>query len=117
MGTTSVERAKRHELIRALLSERDREGLTLAELARRSGIPVGTLAGWTTRIRRKRQAAEVEAPARRSVEFIEVVPRVGTGQHGDARFEVVLRGERRVVVGPTFDEPALVRLVRVLEAC
>jgi hypothetical protein len=33
------------------------------------------------------------------------------------RFEVVLRGERRIVVPPAFDPSALERLVRALEAC
>jgi len=111
------ERARRRELIKRLLLERDRDGLTLTELSQRSGIPSGTLAGWVTRLRRERQVeAGVESPGR-SAGFVEIVPSVGGHTASAAPFEVMLKRERRVVVPPTFDESALVRLVRVLEAC
>lgn len=117
MGTMEGARAKRRELIRRLLSERDREGSTLAELSQQSGIPAGTLAGWVTRLRREGQVEAAVEPPRRSSGFVEFVARASVHDAAAARFEVVVKGERRVVVPPTFDESALVRLVRVLEAC
>ena len=49
------------------LRVREREGLSFAEISRRSGIPVGTLANWSQRLRRDdgREAATgfVEAVA------------------------------------------------------
>ena len=119
MGTMDGERAKRHELIRRLLFERDQEGLTLAELSQRSGVPSGTLAGWVTRLRREAQAEVKTAvgPRGRSPGFVELVPSTVDHEAVAARFEIVLKGERRVVVPQTFDGSALARLVQVLEAC
>lgn len=117
MGRKNGERVRRRELMKRLLLERDREGLTLVELAQRSGIPSGTLAGWVTRLRRESQVvASVESPVG-PAGFVEIVPTMGDCDASAAPFEVMLKRERRVVVPATFDESALVRLVRVLEAC
>lgn len=117
MGTMDDERAKRRELIRRLLFERDRDGLTLAELSVRSGIPTGTLGSWVARLRREGHVESATEPPRRSAGFVELVPSASDHEAPSPGFEVVLKGERRVVVPPAFDESALVRLVRALEAC
>ena len=113
MGMTKGTRAARREQVERLFADRDRDGLTLAELARRSGIPQGTLAGWSTRLRRERlKDIGVEKPAR----FMELVT-PATNAVSEARYEIVLRGERRVLIGGSFEESALTRLVRALEGC
>jgi len=96
--------------MRRLLARREREGLTLAELARRARIPVGTLAWWSSRLRRQ----EAES----SVGFVELKPEAGVarGLGGDCRLEVVLACDRRVLVPPGFDAIELQRLVRALES-
>ncbi len=48
---TKVAIAQRREQIRQLFSEREREGISLAAVSRRSGIAQSTLAGWSTRFR------------------------------------------------------------------
>lgn len=117
MGMTKDARAERRERIERLFAERDREGLTLAELSRRSGIPQGTLAGWATRLRRERLRLE-GAVAEKPAPFLELI---ATGSSSDvssaARYEIVLRGERRVLLERSFEESVLTRLVRALEAC
>lgn len=117
MGMTKDARAVRRAQVERLLAERDREGLSLAELARRSGIPQGTLAGWVTRLRRARLKLAASVP-QKSAPFVELLAPVRRSDApSDVRFEVVLRNERRVLVGASFEESALTRLVRVLEAC
>lgn len=115
MGMAKGARAARRELVEGLLAEREREGLTLSALARRSGIPVGTLAGWSWRLRK---AKRVAASGVRSAGFVELVARSAArpSQPG-ARYELALRGGRRLLVEGTIDEAELSRLIRMLEAC
>ena len=115
MGMTKSARAARRALVEGLLAEREREGLTLSALARRSGIPVGTLAGWSWRLR-KAKVAPVSGV--KSGGFVELVARSSArpSQSG-ARYEIALRGGRRLLVEGAIDEAALSRLIRVLEAC
>lgn len=96
--------------MRRLLVRREREGLTLAELSRRTGIPAGTLGWWSSRLRREAS----RAPAG----FVELKPRAETPVRGDrdGKLEVVLDGGRRLLVPPGFDSGELQRLVRVLES-
>jgi transcriptional regulator with XRE-family HTH domain len=112
-----TDRAGRRAWIRRLLGERERQGLTLAELSRRSGVPVGTLASWMARLRREAQAGCAEDRRAGSTGFVELVSGAAELHPPSLRFEVVLRGERRIVVPPAFDPSALERLVRALEAC
>ncbi len=117
MGMTKVAIAQRREQIQHLLSEREREGISLAALSRCCGIPHSTLAGWSTRLRRERLKAAGTASASAGP-FVELVASPSSrGTSPDARFEVFLRGDRRVLVGSQFDEAALKSLVRTLEAC
>ncbi len=57
MGRMS-KRADRRREIEQLFALREREGLSLRELAAQSGIPVGTLSWWSHRLR-----AEATTPA------------------------------------------------------
>jgi len=61
------------------LRVREREGVSFAELGRRSGIPVGTLANWAHRLRQL--AASEQGPG-----FVEVVAAADPGSlhAGDA---------------------------------
>lgn len=90
-----------------MLARRDREGLTLAELSRRTGVPTGTLGWWASRLRR-------EVPAG----FIELVelpaPAEATGATG--RVELVLKDGLRVVLPCGIDAAEVQRLVRALES-
>ena len=87
------------------LNRREREGWSLAELARRSGIPESTLQRWQRRLRE-----EEPDPA-----FVEVLP---TGlEAAGSRAEIVLRNGRRPLV--PFGSPAesVRALVALLESC
>ena len=53
-------RMKRRREIERLFALRDRQGLTLRELADRSGIPVGTLSWWSYRLRAEESAGFTE---------------------------------------------------------
>ena len=99
----------RERRIRALLAERERDGLTFTELSRRSGVPAGTLGWWAGKLRRARDA-------RSRVEFVELkvadvvpVPR--------GKVEIVTRSERRVLVDLDADPDHVARLVAALERC
>lgn len=117
MGRMETERTRRRSWIKGLLRDREREGLTLAELSRRSGVPAGTLASWMARLRREAQIASAIDTPSLPTGFVELVPGPAEQHAPSALFEVVLKGDRRVVVPPTFDAPTLERIVRALEAC
>ena len=53
-------RMKRRREIERLFALRDRQGLTLRELADRSGIPVGTLSWWSYQLRAEESAGFTE---------------------------------------------------------
>jgi transcriptional regulator with XRE-family HTH domain len=99
----------RREQMRRLLTRREREGLTYVELGRRTGIPAGTLAWWSSRLRREVQLE----PAG----FVELVAESGSSAGSDAegRIEVVLGNGLRLMVPPAADVVAVQRLVRALE--
>lgn len=106
----------RREQMRALLARREHRGLTFSELSRESGIPAGTLASWAWKLRQPRSPNGGRA---RRASFVELVaapsPEPVTADAG--RIEIVLRGERRVVVDAGFDAEALARVVKTLEQC
>lgn len=105
---------ERREEVRRLLQRRTTEGLTYRELSKRSGVPAGTLAWWSSRLRhegRARSEAFVELSAAVNVEREEARHEVE-----GAALEVVLGGGRRLIVRPGFDEAELVRLVHALES-
>jgi hypothetical protein len=127
------ERTAREREVRRLLSAGERDGLTLRETAARAGMPTGTLAWWTSEIRRRdavraRDAAkpvflEVVVPEAREAEqdtharagSAEVAPdAVDTAGDAPSAFEVELRGGRRLRVASSY---GLARLVREIEGC
>ena len=116
MGMAKGARAARRELVEGLLAEREREGLTLSALARRSGIPVGTLAGWSWRLRKAKGVAA--SGVKKSAGFVELVARsAARPSQAGTRYEIAVRGGRRLLVEGAIDEAELLRLIRVLEAC
>lgn len=104
----------RREEVRRLLLRRSAEGLTYRELSRLSGIPAGTLAWWSSRLRC--QAASAEDAFVELTASADPALDVARSEPGAAPLEVVLAGGRRLIVRPGFDEAELTRLVRALEA-
>lgn len=89
-----------------LLALRRREGLSFPELAKRTGVRVGTLRVWAKRARAK-------PPPVRRTRFVELdVPDAIVAEG----FEVALAGGRIVRVRPGFDAGELRRLLGALEA-
>ena len=99
--------------MRGLLERREQQGLTFRELSEQTGVPSGTLASWAWKLRQEsEEAARVSRPASA---FLELVPTPREVQV--SRVEIVLRGERRVLIVGEIEEDRLVRLVRALERC
>ena len=90
-----------------LLAERDREGLSLAELSRRSGVPEGTLQRWNRRLRGERSL--IPQP------FVEVVA-VEEPSPTD-QVEVLLCSGRTLYLPARRPFPGLADLVTLLESC
>lgn len=90
------------------LAVREREGLTFRELARRSGICAGTLGHWAWRLRRERK---------RAGSFVELVTSPQALDGASSRVEIVLRGERRVIVDAGIEVEALARVLAAVERC
>ncbi|MBL8861277.1 MAG: hypothetical protein JNK02_04615 [Planctomycetes bacterium] len=93
------------------LALRDREHLTYLELSQRSGIPANTLTHWAWRLRRER-LVQPAAPA-----FVELVQTASPPNESGSRVEIILRGERRVVVDASIDADALVRVLAAVDRC
>ena len=90
-----------------LLSERDREGWSLPELSRRSGVPASTLQRWHRRLQRERALAP-----RPFVEVVAVAEPVPSEP-----IEVRLRSGRSVLLPPRRPFEGLGELVALLESC
>jgi len=107
--------SRRHDpdLIRRLLVEHRTTGASYAKLAKRSGVPVGTLAWW---VHRERQAGSQSAPR-----FVEVRVKADppTTDKRPVGFTVDVEPGtqvRRITVAAGFDAGELQRLVAALEA-
>lgn len=108
---------ERREEIRGWLALRSSEGLTFVELSRRSGIPSGTLAWWSSRLRREESADAPTEVRSGSGAFVELSPAAGPASDVErGSLELVLEGGRRLIIRPGFDEGELSRLLRALEA-
>lgn len=98
------------------LAVREREGLTFRELSKRSGISAGTLGHWAWKLRRERGRAP-----RGERGFVELVAdearAVGADVRTNSRVEIVLQGERRVIVDVGVDADALARILAAVERC
>jgi hypothetical protein len=101
----------RRREVQRWLSLRDREGLTYRDLSARSGIPANTLAHWAWRLRREGRSTRESTP------FVELVPGLRHEDSAAGRVEIVLRGERRVLVDAAIEPAALTRLLLAIERC
>ena len=90
--------SRRHDRkrIEALLLRRERRGLTYAELAEQSGVPLPTLTRWAGKLRRERGG--------RDGAFVQVLP---AGGEDGARVEILLRNGRQLVVREAITPEAL----------
>jgi transposase len=112
----AMDRATRREQMHKWIALGRREGLTFRELASRSGVSMKTLYRWNAVFTAKapsRETRSASAPApQRFVELVERAPPVSEG-----RIEILLAGERRVVVSGAVEEASLVNVLRALERC
>ena len=111
-----MEPTDRSEQMRRLLARRESERLTYrAAAALEPGVTVNQLFWWRRRLF-GRVAASPSTSARvapKRQRFVQVVegPARATG------LEILLRNERRVLVGADLDEALLMRVVSALERC
>ena len=108
----------------------ERSGLRQSEFCRQLGLNVGTLRWWRSQLRplpardapsRQPAAVATLVPTAASPTFVPVTVTPAERMSPLRRvrgstIDVVLRGRRRVRVGPDFDEHLLARVVAVLEA-
>jgi transposase-like protein len=103
------QRRRRPKEWRRLLAEWDESGESAVGFAGRIGVSAQTLYRWRTALEGLPRRADVAALAKIvEVRAARPVP--------DDRFELRLAGGRSVGVPTSFDEAALARLLRVLEA-
>lgn len=102
----------RREWMRGWIALGLREGLTYAELARRSGLSSKTIARWNKTLLMEREALEEEAGGDRP--FVELLERASSKS---SRIEIILRGDRRVVLDGSALVEALVRFLTTVEQC
>ncbi len=108
-----METANRAEKMRHLLERREREGLTYRQAAAlEPDVSTNQLFWWRRKLFGRRAATVRRKPTPET--FVELVESCAKPA---SRIEIVIRGERRIVVGADVDEAALVRLVRALEQC
>jgi hypothetical protein len=95
----------------ALLSRREQDGLSLRRLAEESGIPVGTLAWWSWRLRQDCEGGSGVEAGGGFVELVEQCP------HPSAAVVVVMPSGVRVEVAAGFDVELLRSVVQALQTC
>lgn len=99
--------------MQAVLARWERSGLTLAEFARREGMPASTLTWWRYQLRQRREIGSAGGPVTATA-FTEV--QRGPAMTAPGVVEVVLRNGRVVRVPVTGIEPTALRtLVRTLD--
>ncbi|MFT7487307.1 MAG: hypothetical protein ACI9F9_003168 [Candidatus Paceibacteria bacterium] len=100
------------EHIRDLIKQREDEGLTLKELAERSGIPAHV---FCYRAKQDRMMAGLAAPPESG--FVEVVAKHSIGQSEEpSGIELLLAGGVRAQLARNFDKDTLARLLGIM-AC
>lgn len=93
----------------ALLTRRQRLGLTWGELGKESGVPLSTLYKWNRRLR----VRGARGKKRRRFVAVQVMePERSAGEP----LEITLRTGHRIRVTPGFDAEHLRRVVAVLES-
>ena len=111
-GQRPSRRRHDHDELRRLIRRRESEGLSFAKLSKESGIPIGTLASWSHRVRQE------EGPPARSngtPKFVEVIPS-GRDEPRE-EIEVRLPGGIVVQVPSSIDRPAVMRLLSAILSC
>lgn len=96
--------------LRRLIRRREEEGLSYARLSRETGIPVGTLASWSYRVRREQAAQSVSGS-----DFVEVIAS-GT-LAGAEDVEVKLQGGIVVRVPAGTERAVAVRVLTAILSC
>jgi hypothetical protein len=104
-----MRRRRKREEWPKLLARWEASGESAAEFAARVGVNAMTVCRW----RRELRGAAEQASSAALAKIVEVRP---ARLRADDRFEVRLAGGRCVGVPPSFDDAALARLLRVLEA-
>ena len=104
---------------RTILAEADADGAVVSEVARRHGVSASLLFRWR-RLRKEAKATRRSEPA--FVPLALPAPTTITrnetataSARDDGKIEIVLGGDRRVIVGKDVDTVALRRIVDVLE--
>jgi transposase-like protein len=103
------QRRRRAKEWRRLLAEWDESGESAVEFSGRIGVSAQTLYRWRT-------ALEGTARGRDAAALAKIVEVRAAQSTSDDRFELRLAGGRSVGEPTSFDEAALARLLRVLEA-
>jgi len=124
MGRSRARRCKRsrawnREQGREHLRAQAESGLTVQDYCFAHGLQPHTFHNWRRRLKRETQGRDgggIESRVPSKSVFAEVLVVSPECLSGASVVEVVLRGERRLRVGPGFDEGALRRLVAVLES-
>ena len=99
----------------------EREDLSFRELAERAGVHPRTLSRWS-RMLRERRAEELHNPhtaaAARATLPDEAFVKLEESEPAPAgRIEIVLTGDRRIIVEGAIDVEALVRVIKAVEQC
>jgi transposase-like protein len=104
--------------MRRVLALREKRGLSFRELAEHTGVARGTLGYWAWKLRQE-DGAERRVRGRGFVELVSEGEAKASPREADApgRIEIVLAGDRRVVVSGDVAEEALERVLRVLQRC
>jgi hypothetical protein len=91
------------------MRRREVEGLSYAQLARETGIPVGTLASWARRLR----SEQADRPREGVGDFVEVIP----AGRASEEIEITLPSGVQVRAPAAADRTELVRLVAAILSC
>lgn len=83
----------------------EQSGLNLLQFSRKFGIGYRRLQYWKKRIK-----VSID-----TVDFIEVMPVQSRESHDADSMEIILPNHRRIRITPGFDEPAIRRLIRIVE--
>jgi hypothetical protein len=111
----AMDRAARREQMHKWIAPGRRERPTLREMASRSGVSMKTLYRWNAVFAAMASSREKRSASARSPRFVELVERAPPVSEG--RIEILLAGERRVVVSGAVEEASLVNVLRALERC
>jgi transposase-like protein len=110
MSTTKQRDPRKEQFWRRMVRQWRDSGLSIAEFCRRQGLSAASFHAW----RRIVAQRDLEAAS-----FVPVRVRAETGAGATDRaasgLELVLQGDRRLQIGPAFDDATLRRLLAVLE--